>query len=208
MKLDELAALDEIQKIPQITDHGIDLANVKDVKLIKDKYLDKFYIEQGKYKDYLVFMVRDLEGDRTNGHKLIAMLVCQEIDDLKTENDHKPVMVLRTWCEEGYRNKGIVTNLYQFLHNTLKFAILSDVRQTPETVSIWDKMRKIWPAKMINLDTGETQEIDDKLLYDTTKRFVIIIERQMELPVSSPFFKVTQAPSGILEDYRFNMDGL
>ena len=198
----------EITKIPKISSHGIDLANVEEVKIVKDRYLDKFYIEQSKYKDYLVFMVRDLEGDRTNGHKLIAMLVCQEIDDLKTENDHKPVMVLRTWCEEGYRNKGIVTNLYQFLHNTLKFAILSDVRQTPETVSIWDKMRKIWPAKMINLDTGETQEIDDKLLYDTTKRFVIIIERQMELPVSSPFFKVTQAPSGILEDYRFNMDGL
>ena len=198
----------EITKIPKISSHGIDLANVEEVKIVKDRYLDKFYIEQSKYKDYLVFMVRDLEGDRTNGHKLIAMLVCQEIDDLKTENNHKPVMILRTWCEEDYRNKGIITNLYQFLHNTLKFAVLSDVRQTPETVSIWDKMRKIWPAKMINLDTGETQEIDDKLLYDSTKRFVITIERQMELPVSSPFFKVTQAPNGLLEDYRFNEDGL
>ena len=198
----------EITKIPKISSHGIDLANVEDVKIIKDKYLDKFYIEQGKYEDYLVFIVRDIEGDRTNGHKLIAMLVCQEIDDLKTENNHKPVMILRTWCEEGYRNKGIITNLYQFLHNTLKFAVLSDIRQTPETVSIWNKMRKIWPAKMINLDTGETQEIDDKLLYDSTQRFVIMIERQIELPVSSPFFKVTQAPNGILEDYRFNIDGL
>ena len=61
---------------------------------------------------------------------------------------------------------------------------------------------------MINLDDGEIQDIDDKILYDPSKRFVLIVERLKELPVTSPFYKVTQAPNGILEDYRFNTTGL
>ena len=208
MKLSELNQLSEIQKIPKMDDHGIDFDKVKDVKIINHKYLDNYYIEQGKLKDHLFFLVRLIDGDRTNGHKLVAAVVCQEIDDLQTKNGHKPIMIVRTWCEKEYRNKGIITNLYQFLYNTLKYALLSDVRQTPETISIWNKVREFWPTRMINLDDGEIQDIDDKILYDPSKRFVLIVERLKELPVTSPFYKVTQAPNGILEDYRFNTTGM
>lgn len=208
MHLVEIKPLSEIHKIASIPKHGIDLNQVTGIKIIKNNYLDDYYIEQGKIKDYLVFCVRLSEGDRTYGHKLVAVLMCQEVDDLKTKNNHKPVMVVRTWCEKEYRNKGIVTNLYRFLYNELKFAILSDIEQTPETISVWNKVREYWPVQMINLDTGETQDIDDKVLYDQKQRFVLIVERLSELPQNSKFFKVMQRSSEILEDYRFNMDGL
>lgn len=208
MKLSEFKNLNEIEKIASIVDHGIDYSKVRDAKTISNKFLDDYYIEQGKFEDHLVFFVRLIEGDRTNGHKLVATLVGQEIDDFQTKNNHKPIMIVRTWCEKEYRNKGIVTNLYRFLFNTLKYALLSDIRQTPETISVWNKVRDFLPTQMVNLDSGEIQEIDDKILYDKSKRFVLIVERLKELPETSPFYKVTQAPSGILEDYRFNVDGL
>lgn len=208
MKLLELNQLIEIRKIQKMDDHGIDFDKVKDVNIINHKYLDDYYIEQGKFKDYLFFFVRLIEGDRTNGHKLVGVVVCREVDDLQTKNNHQPVMIVRTWCEKEFRNKGIITNLYRFLYNTLKFAILSDIEQTPETISVWNKVRDFLPTQMINLDTGETQDVDDKILYDPSKRFVLIAERLKELPPTSPFYKVTQAPSGILEDYRFNTTGL
>ncbi len=208
MKLEEFSQLTEIEKISSLNNHGIDFSKVDDVKIINQKYLDDYYIEQGKFKDHLFFFVRLIEGNRIEGHKLVAAIVAQEIDDFQTKNNHKPIMIVRTWCEKEYRNKGVVTNLYRFLYNTLKYALLSDVAQTPETISVWNKVRDFLPTQMVNLDTGEIQYIDDKILYDPSKRFVLIVERLKELPITSPFYKVTQAPNGILEDYRFNTDGL
>lgn len=208
MKLEEFSQLTEIEKISSLNNHGIDFSKVDDVKIINQKYLDDYYIEQGKFKDHLFFFVRLIEGNRIEGHKLVAAIVAQEIDDFQTKNNHKPIMIVRTWCEKEYRNKGVVTNLYRFLYNTLKYALLSDVAQTPETISVWNKVRDFLPTQMVNLDTGEIQDIDDKILYDPSKRFVLIVERLKELPITSPFYKVTQAPNGILEDYRFNTDGL
>lgn len=200
--------LNEIQKISQIVDHGIDFDKVINRETVKDKYLNNYYIEQGKINDQLVFFVRLNEGDRMKDNKLVAVIVAQEIDDLKTKHNHKPIMIVRTWCEKEYHNKGIITNLYRFLYNEMKFALLSDIQQTPETVSIWNKVREYWPTQMINLDTGEIQEIDDKQLYDPKQKFVLIVERLSELKSSSPFFRTMQASNGILEDYQFNMDGL
>lgn len=208
MKLEEFSQLTEIEKISSLNNHGIDFSKVDDVKIINQKYLDDYYIEQGKFKDHLFFFVRLIEGNRIEGHKLVAAIVAQEIDDFQTKNNHKPIMIVRTWCEKEYRNKGVVTNLYRFLYNTLKYALLSDVAQSPETISVWNKVRDFLPTQMVNLDTGEIQDIDDKILYDPSKRFVLIVERLKELPITSPFYKVTQAPNGILEDYRFNTDGL
>lgn len=208
MKLEEFSQLTEIEKISSLNNHGIDFSKVDDVKIINQKYLDDYYIEQGKFKDHLFFFVRLIEGNRIEGHKLVAAIVAQEIDDFQTKNNHKPIMIVRTWCEKEYRNKGVVTNLYRFLYNTLKYALLSDVAQTPETISVWNKVRDFLPTQMVNLDTGEIQYIDDKILYDPSKRFVLIVERLKELPITSPFYKVTQAPNGILEDYRFNTEGL
>ena len=208
MKLEEFSQLTEIEKISSLNNHGIDFSKVDDVKIINQKYLDDYYIEQGKFKDHLFFFVRLIEGNRIEGHKLVAAIVAQEIDDFQTKNNHKSIMIVRTWCEKEYRNKGVVTNLYRFLYNTLKYALLSDVAQTPETISVWNKVRDFLPTQMVNLDTGEIQDIDDKILYDPSKRFVLIVERLKELPITSPFYKVTQAPNGILEDYRFNTDGL
>jgi hypothetical protein len=117
-------------------------------------------------------------------------------------------MVVRTWCEKEYRNKGIVTNLYRFLYNDLQYALLSDVQQTPETLSIWNKVKEYWPVRMISLSTGKIEEIDNTKLYDETLDFVLIVERREELPKTNPFYKTTLASSELLEDYRFNTDGL
>ena len=89
MKLEEFSQLTEIEKISSLNNHGIDFSKVDDVKIINQKYLDDYYIEQGKFKDHLFFFVRLIEGNRIEGHKLVAAIVAQEIDDFQTKNNHQ-----------------------------------------------------------------------------------------------------------------------
>lgn len=210
MKLSEFCVLSEIERIPVMQDHGANVSKAINIEIIKKKYLNDFYIERGRVNDQWVLFVRKLDGDRTDEHELVAFLVYQDIDDFKPKNGHKLIMVVRTWCESDFRNKGIITNLYRFLYNELQFAVLSDVHQTPETISIWNKVREYWPVKMIDINTHEIKEIDDKKLYDPELDYVLILERKRELPLTNPFYKITivGGNNSILEDYLFNSDGL
>lgn len=207
MKLSEFNLLDEIQKIPAIDNHLADLSKVQNIEIIKNKYLDDFYIEKGQVGDQIVFFVRSNLGNRADGHKLIAFIVGQEISDLQLDSNRKPVMIVRTWCEPKFRNNGIITNLYRYLYTELRFALISDILQTPETVSIWNKVRNYWPVKMIDINTGKIEDIDDVRLYSKNEKLALIVEH-IDILKTSPFFKATLANNGILEDYRFNINGL
>lgn len=159
---------------------------------INSDFLNDFIIEKGKHSDNIVFLVKKKES-----REKIAILVCLMISDLRLKSNKKILMIKRTWCNLEFRNKGIITNLYRYVYNSLGFALISDIEQTPETIAVWNKLRDQWPVKMIDCSNGEISEIDEKELYNKSKRFALIVE---SLDILNMFKSVN---STLLNDYIF-----
>lgn len=179
--------LSEIKHVGTQLSHGIKLDDLKGEHLLKDDYLGAYQIWISKLpNDQVSFSVKD-------GNTTIAMLVGVTIDDLKLKSGKVPLMIKRTWCEVSFRNKGIITNLYRFLYSDQRFALISDVEQSPESVTIWKKLSVLFGAEMIEIKTGDICPIDDRLYGDD--KFAMIIES------NTSFIR-----SSILNDYVFEGD--
>jgi hypothetical protein len=180
--------LQEILKIVSQTGLGFDLDIIKNFKKIKDNYLNDFIIEQGSINDQIVFIIKKEQI-------IVGALVATIIDDLDLESNREVLMIKRTWCKEKFKNKGIISNLYRYIYNDLKYALISDVEQAPETIKIWDRLRSAWNVKMINLKTKEITKIDTTDLYGDDK-YALIVEA-----INDQHF------DGVIKDYLFEMNG-
>ena len=179
--------LSEIKQVGTQISHGIKLDDLKGEQLLKDDYLDAYQIWISKLpNDQVSFSVKD-------GITTIAMLVGVTIDDLKLVSGKVPLMIKRTWCDALFRNKGIITNLYRFLYSDQRFALISDVEQSPESVTIWKKLNALFGAEMIEIKTGNISPIDDRLYGDS--EFAMIIES------NTSFIR-----NSVLKDYVFEGD--
>jgi len=179
--------LEEILKIISQTGLGFDLDKIKNFKKIKDNYLGEFYIEQGTIDDQFFFIIKkDLQ--------IVGSLVATKIDDLELESKREVLMIKRTWCKQDFRNKGLISNLYRFVYNDLKYALISDIEQSPETIQIWDRLRSSWNIKMINMQTKEISDINAFDLYHDAK-YALIVE------------SIDDQLYGVIKDYLFEMNG-
>jgi hypothetical protein len=160
--------LEEIIKIVSQPVSGIDLTKFKNFKVVKKDYLSHYQVEQGEFEDNLIFVVKKQET-------IIGAILTIKIDDLALTSHRRPLIIKRTWCSREYTNRGIISNLYRFIYNELKYALISDIEQSPETIKIWDRLRSAWDIKMINMKTKEITKINTTDLYgDST--YALIVE--------------------------------
>lgn len=189
--------LDEIVKVPSQPGMGIDLSYITNFKVVSHphlKFLEDYTIEQGNSGDNYVFVVKKEDV-------IVAVMGTQMI---RMEQNPKQVLqVKRTWCSPLDRNKSIITNLYRYVYNTLHFSLISDVVQSPESISIWTKLSTMWSVQMINTQTAEITPIDPTLLYGD-RNYALILESDYML-FSDTKFRFNY--DGIVADYVFVMEG-
>lgn len=75
--------------------------------------------------------------------------------------DGPALYIRRTYTLPKYRNKGLITALYIALHRRLKYKMVSDFEQSPETIAVWKKLTKILPVKVVNTKTHNVEEYSD-----------------------------------------------
>ncbi|MGI0075935.1 MAG: GNAT family N-acetyltransferase [Nitrosopumilaceae archaeon] len=92
--------------------------------------------------------------------------------------------VKRTYVIPSYRNKGLITALYNTLYTTLKYKLVSDNEMSPESISVWKKLSKTLPVKVLNVKTKEVfdmKDIPDKNIFGLTKDYEnirLILEKE------------------------------
>jgi hypothetical protein len=138
--------LSEIVLVPQQQSSGLDHSEFKNLERFKKAKVEKYPLLFKKVGDTYFFA---LELD----DKLRAFLVAEEISDIKNA-----IMIKRTFVTRSYRNLGLMTALYNTLNNQ-GFTLISDRELSPESISIWKKLKTIHPVKVINRDTKEIRNL-------------------------------------------------
>jgi predicted GNAT family acetyltransferase len=92
--------------------------------------------------------------------------------------DKEAICIKNSYVDVNYRNKGIMTNLYDVINKQFKLSILSDVKQTSDAVQMWKAMVKNnHSIKKMNSMTGEISEIDDiDNMYGHDNPYVFLLE--------------------------------
>jgi hypothetical protein len=116
--------------------------------------------------------------------------------------DGPAFIIRRTWTDPRYRNKGLVTSLYKALHAKMHYKLVSDIEQSPETISVWLKLSAVLPVKVLDLNNKEIKNLEDvsaEDLYKPSLELRLIIE---QVQTSSDWI-VPEQPllGGILEDH-------
>jgi hypothetical protein len=144
--------LHEIIKIPQQVMHGFDLKKWDDAKQFKSAKVEKYPLHANVEGDDYFFCMID-----SDTQEKIAFMKAIKIDGFSSA-----LIIKRTWVEPEYKNKGLMTALYNTLHNQ-GFSLISDNQVSPESLSIWRKLHNQFgkSVKMIDADTHEPREITD-----------------------------------------------
>lgn len=100
--------------------------------------------------------------------------------------DGPAFFVQRSYTIPSLRNKGLATALYSVLYRRLHLKLISDVEQSPETVSVWKKLSKSLPVRVLdtkNQRSLELQDVPDKQLYDPELELKLVIENTHTLNI-------------------------
>lgn len=87
--------------------------------------------------------------------------------------------ILRTYTNPTMRNRGLMTALYKALYTKLRFKLVSDVEQTPETVAVWKKLAMVLPVRAFDPETRKTidlRNVSDEQLYHLDKDWRLVLE--------------------------------
>lgn len=144
--------IDEITKLPQQS-AGFDINNfdIKSAKQISTAESIPLYHLKGGKKD------TSLEAYSL---KLDNKFVCTLIGKWGNLNGNA-FFVSRTFTLPEYRNKGLITSLYVALYKKLKYKLVSDFEQSPESISVWKKISKVLPVKVLDFNTNQIYNMDD-----------------------------------------------
>jgi hypothetical protein len=145
----------EIIKLPRQLAHGFDLKKWDDTKQFKSAKVEKYPLYANIEGDDYFFCIVDPDSQE----KMAFMKA------IKVDGFNSALIIKRTWVESAYKNKGLMTALYNTLHNQ-GFSLISDSSVSPESLSIWKKLHSQFgkSVKIINADTHETREITDDLI--------------------------------------------
>jgi predicted GNAT family acetyltransferase len=156
--------LDEIIKIPS-QDHGIkDLTIFDEVVRFKHASVEKYPLLFKQDGDQYFFSI---EIDNVK----VAFLIAEKLSDF---TDKETIMILRTYVVPEFRNKGLMTALYNTLRNQ-RFRIVSDLHLTPESMSVWKKLISGLGAEIIDKKTRKTRKakLQDLSIDDASKLLML-----------------------------------
>ena len=92
--------------------------------------------------------------------------------------------IKRSFTNPKFRGKGYVTALYKSLFVNLGYILVSDSKLTPESISVWKKLGKLFPhnIKVYDASTGEMLSFSDDETYDyyTDIKYKFILEASFE----------------------------
>jgi len=89
-------------------------------------------------------------------------------------------VIQRTYVIPTERNKGYITSLYKALYSKYKLKLVSDVDQSPETISVWKKLMKELPVKVLDVKKKKILDLKDvpkDQLYDKELGLRLILEQ-------------------------------
>ena len=115
--------------------------------------------------------------------------------------DGDAFFIERTYTVPSERNKGLITSLYQALYRKYKIRLISDIKQSPETISVWKKLAGVLPVKVIDTENKKIlslKDVSDEQLYDPELGLRLVLERFIPDPT---FCIIPEPTDGILEDY-------
>jgi hypothetical protein len=141
--------LSEIIKVPQQPTHGLDLTKFDNAKQFKKAKVETFPLLYNQDGDDYFFTIE------INGEKA-AFMKAEKITDMAGD----VLMVKRTYVMPKFRNKGLMTALYRTLHNQ-RFSIISDRELSPESISIWKKLKQHYKIGVLDRDTAEIRSVED-----------------------------------------------
>lgn len=87
--------------------------------------------------------------------------------------------VERTYTAVSMRNKGLMTALYKALYTKYNIRLVSDLGQSPETISIWKKLAQTLPVKVVDAKNGQLldfSDVTDQQLYDERLGLRLMLE--------------------------------
>lgn len=110
--------LSEIVKVVQQSTHGLDLSKWDGATQFRKAKVETFPLLANVEGDDYFFCIEDPKTS-----KKMAYLKALKVDGFSKE----AFMIQRTWVEKSYRNKGLMTAMYNTLHHQ-GFTIFSDIR--------------------------------------------------------------------------------
>jgi hypothetical protein len=184
---------EEITKIPQQPNSGFslddfDVGNMVHVGTAENIPLVLFNSTDGKYTCYALIQ-----------------------DDLPTATvvgrwgtlNGPAFFIERTYTVPTYRNKGMMTAMYKALYTKYGIRLVSDVEQSPGTITIWKKLADVLPVQVVdvvNKTIVPLATVNDIDLYDEPRKLRLMLENTQseahpDILVPDPIV------DGILDDY-------
>lgn len=116
--------------------------------------------------------------------------------------DNKPALYIeRTATLPQYRRKGLMTALYVALHKKLKYILVSDFEQSPESIKIWQNLAKIYDVKVIDTKTMQKldyNEVPVGKIFGNTEHIRLMMETKI---INSSWIDIPEPSYEILDDY-------
>ena len=154
--------INEIISVPSQSSHGINLNDLIFTRY-KKASVENYPLFYSIIDHQIIFLIKD-EID-------IAYLVCDTISNFP--KDKETIQIKRSWVDPIYRNKGIMTAIYNTLRNQ-HFRVISDYELSPESQAILQKLKLVADIKMYNVQTNRLVAYDDNLIFDPN--IVLVME--------------------------------
>lgn len=128
----------------------------------------------------------------------VASMIVGKLGDL----DGPAFYIYRTYTLPDMRNRGLITALYKALYKKYNIRLVSDVEQSPETISVWKKLAGEFPVKVFdekNRQLLDLRDVTDQQLYDPTQELRLVLESVVV--ADCDWITVPPIIDGILKDY-------
>lgn len=145
--------LNEVIIIPSQSSNNIDFSAFDGSTQFKTAKVERFPLLYKKINDRFLFSV-DFNNEK------IAFVVADEVDDF---TDKPTIRIVQTFVVPSFRNKGVMTAIYNTLYNQ-GFRIISDYMLSGQSISVWKALKRFGVnVKLFDRQTKSVEQLTKPL---------------------------------------------
>lgn len=187
--------LNEVITIPSQSSSNIDFSAFDGSVQFKTAKVEHFPLLYKKIGDRFLFSV-DFDD------KKIAFVVADEIEDF---TDKPTIRVVQTFVVPSFRNKGVMTAMYNTLYNQ-GFRVISDFMLSKQSISVWKALKRFGvDVRLFNRQTKNVEQLIKPLdNYTDDENYLFVAEgEQYKLGTLQ---MVRNPDNSILYEYQIFLD--
>lgn len=186
--------LNEVITIPSQSSGNIDFSAFDGSVQFKTANVEHFPLLYKKIGDRFLFSL-DFNTEK------IAFVVADEIEDF---TDKPTIRIVQTFVIPSFRNKGVMTAIYNTLYNQ-GFRVISDFMLSNQSISVWKALKRFGvDVKLFNRQTKNVEQLTKPLEDYDDENYLFVAEGKQYK--SGTLQAVRNPDNSIVYEYQIFLD--